>query len=65
MSAGLGLEASEVCLVSEGASYYEHLSSSVQEMKKLCIAVSNLKSNYLPANPIHVAVYLQHVLEVL
>ena len=23
-------------------------------------AVSNLKSNYLPANPIHVAVYLQH-----
>ena len=26
-------------------------------------AVSNLKSNYLPANPIHVAVYLQHVLE--
>ena len=26
-------------------------------------AVSNLKGNYLPANPIHVAVYLQHVLE--
>ena len=26
-------------------------------------AVSNLKSNYLPANPIHVAVYLQHMLE--
>ena len=23
----IGLEASEVCLVSEGASYYEHLSS--------------------------------------
>ena len=26
-------------------------------------AVSNLKGNYLPANPIHLAVYLQHVLE--
>ncbi|XP_068752753.1 integrase/recombinase xerD homolog [Montipora capricornis] len=26
-------------------------------------AVSNFKGNYLPANPIHVAVYLQHVLE--
>lgn len=26
-------------------------------------AVSNVKGNYLPANPIHVAVYLQHVLE--
>ena len=26
-------------------------------------AVSNLKGNYLLANPIHVAVYLQHVLE--
>ena len=36
MSAGLGLEASEVCLVSEGASYSEHLPSSVQEMERLC-----------------------------
>jgi len=26
-------------------------------------AVSNLKGNYLPANLIHVAVYLEHVLE--
>ena len=26
-------------------------------------ALSNLKSTYLPANPVHVAVYLQHVLE--
>jgi len=26
-------------------------------------AVSSLKGNYLPANPIHAAVYLEHVLE--
>ena len=39
------------------------LQKSYQRGRHLLLALINLKGNYLPANPIHVAVYLQHVLE--
>ena len=61
MSAGSCLKASEVCFVSEGAIHHKHVQPGIQEMEGLCF--SNLKTSFLPANPIHVALYLQFVLE--
>ena len=55
------MKASDVCFISNGSGHHKHVSSGVQEMDGLCLKQMN--SSFLPVKPVHVAIYLQHVLE--